>query len=143
MNTTFHYIGDAFLSASLAAVVVVLALVVFWWCHRKQKPLGKMLAFFVGIIALATTVLGFWHWQRMIPVRILNEQLVSPYGKVALSDIRYAKIDVFREYAPLGLRDRSRMLYIEEANGKIHAFSELDYPIDSIKVALDDSIFKR
>jgi hypothetical protein len=142
MDQSFSYIGNAATHAGTALGVALLAGGLWLWCHKTHRRLGAMLSFFAFIIALSVATLSFWHWRRMVPVRITQNELETSYGKVELSNIKSARIEMFRENAPMGLRELSRLLYIEGADGTFHVFSELDYPIDSIKLSLDAAIFK-
>jgi len=104
---------------------------------REQRNLNiviAMLLFFLFLIGSSTAFFSYMRLRKVGPVDIYEGGMKTPYGKVAFQDIRNAEIIVDEEPNVLSGNTgrRTRILTIVEKDGKTHALSEEDYPVQEI-----------
>lgn len=140
---TFEAAGAASnvtLVLSLLAAAVGLAGTV--WLLKKPAERGRhnqnmliaMLLFFTFLIGAGTAFFTWMRTQRLGPVEIYTDRVVTPYGTAAFEDIDNAKITTDQQQQPFSNLNpgATRLLAIIEKGGKTHALSESDYPIEEI-----------
>lgn len=113
--------------------------------NRNYRVLGAMLLFFVFLIAAATAVFSFWTTQKIDTVYIYENAVETPYGRVEFSNLKDAKIETQRQPSlinPSITRSSSRVLIIEEEDGKKHLLSEENYDIQEILRRLREVVRK-
>ncbi|NBC06594.1 MAG: hypothetical protein GVY26_05310 [Bacteroidetes bacterium] len=115
---------------------------------REQRNLNiviAMLLFFLFLIGSSTAFFSYMRLRKVGPVDIYEAGVKTPYGKVAFQDIRNAEIIVDEEPNVLSGNTgrRTRMLTIIERDGKTHALSEEDYPIQEILGKMKQAIKDR
>lgn len=104
---------------------------------REQRNLNiviAMLLFFLFLIGSSTAFFSYMRLRKVGPVEIYASGMTTPYGKVRFEDIRNAEIILDKESNILSgsTGRRTRMLAIIEKDGKTHALSEEDYPVQEI-----------
>ncbi len=121
----------------ISLTLMLLGAALTFFLFKKYKTLS-LLSFFIAIIAACSTFFSFWTTQKLVPVQISAEKLITPYGETALSEIKSSEIKGGAIDASIIKKDDTRILLIVERSNKTHALSELNYPIDSIKNILDN-----
>lgn len=106
---------------------------------KRFRPLILMGLFFVFLICSSTAFLSYWSGQKLTPIRITEQFIETPYGKVNWNKIETIKIIQDRKIAPLSTEavgDSTEILTIIEIDGKTHAISELHYDLEAIKARI-------
>lgn len=107
--------------------------------QRNQNMLAAMLLFFVFLIGGGAAFFSWLKIRKTGPVAIYEDAVETPYGKAAFRTMKDAYIHADNEPSlidPARAVRTTRMLVIEEKNGKTHVLSEQDYPINEILPAL-------
>ena len=94
-----------------------------------------MLLFFVGMIAVGTSFFTYWTQKKTGPVLIYADAVETSYGKSYFRDVKNASITVAGNKSlvnPNQQRGATRLLLIEQHDGKVHVLSEDDYKIEAI-----------
>ncbi len=102
---------------------------------RQRNIILAMLLFFLGMIALGTSFFTFWTQKKTGPVIIYVDAIETTYGKSFFRDIKNASITVAGNKSlvnPNQQRGATRLLLIEEHEGKAHVLSEENYKIEAI-----------
>lgn len=112
---------------------------------REQRNLNiviAMLLFFLFLIGSSTAFFSYMRLNKVGPIEIYASGMKTPYGQVGFADIRNAEIVIDKEPNVLtgSTGRRTRMLAIIEKNGKTHALSEEDYPVQKILAKLKEAI---
>ncbi len=112
--------------------------------RHNQNMLIAMLLFFTFLIGASTAFFTWMRSERLGPVEIYTDRVVTPYGTAPFEDIDNAKITMDQQQQPFSNlnQETTRLLAIIEKDGKTHALSEADYPIEEIlrelRVAVKD-----
>lgn len=127
--------------AGVAVGIIGFALSV-WLFLRKEKGKDRqrniilaMLLFFLGMIAFGTSFFTFWTQKKTGPVLIYENAIETTFGKSYFQDIKNASITVAGNKSlvnPNQQRGATRLLLIEEHEGKAHVLSEDNYKIEAI-----------
>lgn len=102
---------------------------------RQHNIIIAMLLFFLGMIAAGTSFFTFWTQQKTGPVIIYADAIETTYGKSSFRDIKNASITVAGNKSlvnPNQQRGATRLLLIEQHDGKAHVLSEENYKIEAI-----------
>jgi hypothetical protein len=104
---------------------------------REQRNLNiviAMLLFFLFLIGSSTAFFSYMRLRKVGPVDIYEAGMKTPYGRVQFADIRNAEIIIDEEPNVLSgsAGRRTRILTIIERDGRTHALSEEDYPVQEI-----------
>lgn len=101
---------------------------------HNQRMMIAMLLFFAFLIGASTAFFTWMRTKRLEPVMIYTDAVVTSFGKVPFEDLGNARIMMDQQNSPFSNLDResTRILAILEKDGKTHALSEEDYPIDEI-----------
>lgn len=103
--------------------------------QRNRRLLGAMLAFFIFLIAAGTAFFSGLFMRKIGPVHMYESKMETSYGEVAYPDIRNAYIHVDKQPSMINpniTRRSTRMLVIEEKDGRTHVLPEENYPIEQI-----------
>ncbi|MBX2875990.1 MAG: hypothetical protein KTR30_27970 [Saprospiraceae bacterium] len=103
--------------------------------NRQRNIIIAMLLFFLGMIAAGTSFFTFWTYQKTGPVLIYADAVETTYGKSYFRDIKNASITVAGNKSlvnPNQQRGVTRLLLIEQHDGKAHVLSEENYKIEAI-----------
>ena len=113
-----------------------------WLLFKKAEGLARqrniilaMLFFFLSMIALGTSFFTFWTQQKTGPVLIYADAVESSFGKTYFKDLKDASITVAGSKSlvnPNQQRNATRLLLIEQYDGKVHVLSEENYHIETI-----------
>lgn len=110
--------------------------------RRNQNMLAAMLLFFAALIGGGAAFFSWLKIRKTGPVTLYQDAIETPYGKASFGAIKDAYIHADREPSlidPARAVRTTKMLVIEEKNGKTHVMSEEDYPINEILSALKRS----
>jgi len=112
---------------------------------REQRHLNiviAMLLFFLFLIGSSTAFFSYMRLRKVGPVDIYEAGMKTPYGKVQFADIRNAEIITDEEPNVLSgsTGRRTRILTIIERDGKTHALSQEDYPIQEILAKMKQTL---
>lgn len=113
--------------------------------NRTRTLLLAMLFFFAFLIASSTAFFSWLSARRTGPVMIYAEAIETPYGRVSFDNIRNASIEEEKERSLINqniIKKTTRLLVIEEKNGKAHVLSEQNYPIQQILGELKAAVKK-
>ena len=105
-----------------------------------------LLALFFFIMALVTGgTAGFSKLtsRKLGSVEMGADYLLTPYGRTNIDQIRNAYIEMDRKpslFNPGQGKDRVRLLFVIEKDGKTHVLSEENYPIQAILNTLKANI---
>lgn len=112
--------------------------------QRNQRLVGAMLLFFAFIIGGSTAFFSWLDLRRTGPVFIYRDAVETPFGKAAFRDISRVYIHLDQQPSrinPNQPRQQTRLLVIEERQGKTHVFSEERYDIaammERLKAAME------
>lgn len=110
--------------------------------QHNQRMLIAMLLFFMFLIGASTAFFSWMRTNRLEPVLIYSDAVVTSYGKVAFEDLGNAKIMMDQQNSPFSNLSQkgTRILAIIEKDGKTHALSEEDYPVEDILRALRSAV---
>ena len=110
--------------------------------QHNQRMLIAMLLFFMFLIGASTAFFTWMRTKRLEPVLVYSDAVVTSYGKVPFEDIGNAKIMMDQQSSPFSNLDQrgTRILAIMEKDGKTHALSEEDYPIEDILRTLREAV---
>lgn len=102
--------------------------------QHNQRMLIAMLLFFTFLIGASTAFFSWMRTERLQPVFIYDDAVETSFGYLSYDKIGNAKIMMDKQNQPFSNlnQETTRMLAIIEKNGKTHALSEADYPIDDI-----------
>lgn len=103
--------------------------------NRQRNIIIAMLLFFVGMIAVGTSFFTYWTQKKTGPVLIFADAVETSYGKSYFRDVKNASITVAGHKSlvnPNQQRGATRLLLIEEHEGKVHVLSEDNYKIEAI-----------
>ncbi len=103
--------------------------------NRQRNIIIAMLLFFLGMIAAGTSFFTFWTQQKTGPVLIYADAVETTFGKSYFQDIKNASITVAGNQSlinPNQQRGATRLLLIEQHNGKAHVLSEENYKIEAV-----------
>lgn len=103
--------------------------------NRQRNIILAMLFFFVGMIAFGTSFFTFWTQQKTGSVIIYANAVETTFGKTKFQDLKNASITVAGNKSlvnPNQQRNTTRLLLIEEHDGKAHILSEDNYQIEAI-----------
>lgn len=128
------WLGGAVALLALGALLAILAgkLEV---ADRNRRLLLAMLLFFTVLIAGGTAFFSWLTSYRIDTVTLYSRGLTTPYGTVAYEDIRdaYIRKEEQRSFVnPDIVRSSTRLLIIEERDGKTHVLSEENYALEPI-----------
>lgn len=139
----FEPLKSSILSTTNISLLIVLFAVLFMLFLNKSKTINKhyrnilsMLTFFAGIMSLGTVFFSYFHGERIGPVEIKSEHLITAYGAINYNDIK--KVLLKKEnknksmLAPaLGGEYTSSMVIISKKN-QYYYFSEENYPVQNM-----------
>ncbi|MEQ8704103.1 MAG: hypothetical protein RIC19_09305 [Phaeodactylibacter sp.] len=110
--------------------------------QHNQRMLIAMLLFFTFLIGASTAFFSWMRTERLEPVMIYNNAVETSYGKVAYKDLGNAKIVTDQQNQPFSNLNQgtTRLLVILEKDGKTHALSEEDYPIEEVLRELRNAV---
>jgi len=129
-------------AAGLLGMILLLRRTTVNRANRNTNIVLAMLLFFLFLIGGSTAFFSYLRLRAIGPVEIYAEGISTPYGAVSFQDIRNAKIIVDSEPALLSPSTgrKTRLLTIVERDGKTHALSEADYPVEEIMGKLKKTI---
>ncbi|MCO6493379.1 MAG: hypothetical protein J5I98_33470 [Phaeodactylibacter sp.] len=107
--------------------------------RRHQNTLVAMLLFFAFLISGSAAFFSWWKIRKTGPVVIYADAVETPFGKAPFEAIKDAYIHADSQPSvvnPGRAVRTTRIMVIEERNGKAHAMSEEDYPIEEMLPAL-------
>jgi hypothetical protein len=107
--------------------------------QRSRILAGAMLLFFLFLISSSTAFFSWLKMQKVGPVKIYRHAVETPYGKAAFQDIKNIYIHLDQQPSrinPNQARRQTRLLVIEERQGKAHLLSEEDYDIMEVMAKL-------
>ncbi len=108
---------------------------------KIKKNIWAMLAFFATLIAFSTAFFGWWAKAKTIPVTITEDTFQTQYGTTKLRDIKSAFIQDNNSETGVIKRKNAKILVVRTTSEQVHVLSELDFPIEDVKTALDKAIF--
>ena len=111
--------------------------------QRNRRMLGAMLLFFVVLIASGTSFFSWLKTRKVSTITIYNDAVETPYGKVAFRNIKNASIETDRQPSfvnPSRATRQTKLLLIEEMDGKAHVMSEKDYDLQNIMSKLKKAV---
>ena len=129
---------------SLVSIVLLLAAIAGVFFNQKRKvPLDRrnfrqlwtLLLSFVALLAFVALVFSFLTNRRIGTIKIFTDRIETNEGSVLARDVGRIYIHVNPPQSALGLPtpgDTTRVLILEEWNGKAHVFSEYNYAIDQM-----------
>jgi len=112
---------------------------------RQLNIILAMLFFFFGMISLGTSFFTFWTQQKTGPVIVFTDAVETVYGRVSFDQLKNASITTMGNQSrinPQQQRGGSRLLLLEEDNGKAHVLSEDNYDIQQIYNAIKSAVKK-
>ncbi len=111
--------------------------------RRNYRLLFAMLLFFAFLLAAGAAVFSWMTVRKTGPVYIYADAIETPYGRADFADIRDAGIKTEKEASlinPNIVTGQTRLLIIEEKEGKTHILAEENYKISPIMDALREAI---
>ncbi len=99
---------------------------------RNRRLVVAMLLFFVALLGAGTAIFSAWSKQKLAPVYFYAQELESPYGRVAYSDITDAYITTDKAVQPVFTYQNRDQLLVIESRQQVHVLSEQNYPIRKI-----------
>lgn len=102
---------------------------------RQRNLILAMLFFFLGMISFGTSFFTYWTQQKTGPVFIYADGIKTSFGKTPFAELKNASITVAGNKSlinPNQQRNGTRLLLIEQHDGKAHVLSEDNYPIEAI-----------
>ena len=151
---TFEPTASGMQSISIIAFIVFAACGIGTFLLLRQKKQGSaknmnaliaMLLFFVGIIALGTFVFNGLAYQRIGTVTVYEKGIQLGKKQIPFSDLENAKIEEIVQtsfFNPNMVREKTRILFIAEKNGKTYALSSDHYPVDKIMERMRSALQK-
>ena len=109
----------------------------------NRRMLTAMLVFFLAMLGAGTGLFSYLSMQKMSTVEIFSDRLVTGYGEVALTDIKNAKIETAGRSSlvdPGRFSYETKLLIIEEQNGKAHVLPDEIYNIQAILDAMRQTL---
>ena len=126
----------------LTMTVGLISLAACIWILRKPvikaynyKMLVAMLLFFSTLISLGSSVFMGLKLKKNTPIAIYPTSIETPYGVAQYDNIKNASIIADKTPSIINSSQSARitkLLVIEEKDGKAHVLSEEDYPITEI-----------
>ncbi|MEM1216777.1 MAG: hypothetical protein AAGJ82_13870 [Bacteroidota bacterium] len=109
--------------------------------QRTNRIILAMLAFFVGMMAMATAFFSGWNLQKQGKVELYAEQLVIGSAVIPFDQIRNIAMRRDGGNSMLGITDDatvSVVLLIERRDGRTFALSSQHYPVNEIATELKE-----
>lgn len=112
---------------------------------HNRRMLLAMLLFFAAIIAASTAFFTWQNMRRTGPFYIFADRIETSHGATPFSEIKkmHVELDQRRSLVNPGIvTGQTRLLVIEEKNGRVYVFSEENYDIDRILGSLKEVLDK-
>ena len=132
-----HYLDSTMIWSLVLIGIAALAI----WFNQKRKVgldqknmqnLISMLLGFVILLSLCALIFSKLTSERIGPVRVFPDRIVTNEGVIQASRIKKAYLQESVPNTPFqlnALRDSSLLFIIEEVDGTSHVFTEDNYPI--------------
>ena len=109
---------------------------------HNQNMLAAMLLFFVMMISAGTAFFSWLKVRKTGPVAVYKDAVETPYGKAAFSNFKDAYIYADNQpslVSPGRSVRTTKILVIEERDGKTHVMSKEDYPVQEMLPAIKNA----
>ena len=108
--------------------------------NRNYKNLGFLFCLFGVMLSFVVAGFSAYNFHRMQAVELLPTQVKVENRLLEFQNIK--RVFLHRDFqashiSPQIIRDTTYLLIIEEKNGKSHAFSDENYPIREMVVAIN------
>lgn len=129
------------LGISVAGAILSLAVLVYLrrnegkYDLRHYRQLGLMLSGLVLLIALGSIIGSVLNLQRLQPIKVYEDRVVTGFGSVAYTDLRFLYLHKGKQMSfvsPDVSVDTTLLAYFEEKQGKSYVISEENYDVEAI-----------
>jgi hypothetical protein len=105
--------------------------------QAKRRGLYSILLGIALLLTSSTAVLNFWNSLKFTSIKLYQDSIETPRGKVAYEDIQNAYIYIDRPMTITtppadSLMSYDRLLVLEEFDKTSHVMAEENYPIEDI-----------
>lgn len=105
--------------------------------EAKRRGLYSILLGIALLLTTSTAVLNFWNSLKFKPIKLYQDSIETPRGKVAYEDIQNAYIYIDKPMTITtppadSLMKYDRLLILEEFDKTSHVMAEENYPIEDI-----------
>jgi hypothetical protein len=136
-----------FYQNNLVLFSIALGLTIFILVYNRKRidpesvRVKRTIIGFASILALGSYVALGIQLLRNDRVNVVfnKDEMTTPHGKIAYKNIKNSYLYFKEKKSPLIpnlVLDTTKMLIIEEEDGKKHVLLENDYPVDSIMLAI-------
>ncbi len=109
----------------------------------NRKMLAAMLLFFTVLIGSGTAFFSWLKSRKTSDIIIYTDAVETPYGRAEFGNIKNAAIELDKQPSfvnPGRAVRQTRLLVIEEKNGKAHIMSEKDYDLQELMDKLREAV---